>query len=100
VSGEVRYVRTAAALWRRVGGEVLLAAPEGSEVERLSLPASAAWQLLDRPRTTAELTELLADEFATPRDEIGGRVLALLEELEAGGWLVRVGRERASARDA
>jgi hypothetical protein len=77
-------------LWRRAGVEVLLAGPDGSEVDALSLPASAAWLLLERPRTLAELTDGLASRFAADRDEIADRVARLVDELEGRGWLARV----------
>jgi hypothetical protein len=90
VSAETTFVRTSDALWRRVGSEVLLASPEGPEVASLSVPASAAWLLLDRPRTTRELVESLALEFSVDTEEIRGRVDDLVQQLETRGWLVRV----------
>jgi hypothetical protein len=88
-----RYVRTGEVLWRRVGAEVLLATPTGSDVERLSLPASAAWRLLDRPRTVPELTASLAGEFPLDGDEIADRVEALVDALESRGLLERVAED-------
>jgi hypothetical protein len=82
--------RAPSVLWRRVGAEVLLADPAGQDVERLSVPASATWLLLDRPRPMAELTRLLADELGADRDEIGDRVVALVDELRSHGWLEAV----------
>jgi hypothetical protein len=96
---QIRYARSPTALWRRVGAEVLVAAPEGSEVDRLSLPASATWLFLERPRTAAALTRLLADEFPVPNEQIGERVRALLLELESGGWLVRSSENPAGGGD-
>jgi hypothetical protein len=90
VSAEAAFVRASGALWRRVGGEVLLATPGAPEVSSLSVPASAAWLLLDRPRTTAELAEALAGEFSVDTDEIRGRVGDIVDQLEARGWLERV----------
>jgi hypothetical protein len=82
--------RAPSVLWRRVGAEVLLADPAGRDVERLSIPASAGWLLLDRPRSVAELTGLLADELAADAGEIEDRVSALVDELRSDGWLVAV----------
>jgi hypothetical protein len=84
------YARATGALWRRVGGEVLLATPEGPDVASLSVPASAVWLQLDRPRTTGELAESLAGDFSLEAREIRGRLDDLVQQLEARGWLVRV----------
>jgi hypothetical protein len=90
VSEAVAIARAPSVLWRRVGAEVLLADPAGQDVERLSIPASASWLLLDRPRPVAELTRLLADELATDAEEIEDRVVALVDELRSHGWLEAV----------
>jgi hypothetical protein len=79
---------------------VLLAAPEGSDVHRLSSEASAAWRHLDRPRTVGELAALLSAEFSIGRAEIDDHVQGLLDDLEAGGWLVRNAGEPEAARRA
>jgi hypothetical protein len=92
VSRPPAYARATTALWRRVGGEVLVTWPESTGVDRLSEPASAAWLLLERPRTVAELTGALADEFSVGSAEIEARVAELVGELEGRGWLVRMGR--------
>jgi hypothetical protein len=68
---------------------VRLNTPDGPQVDRLSIPASAAWLLLERPRTLRELTGALAEEFAVGRGEIGPRVEELVGELVSRGWLVR-----------
>jgi hypothetical protein len=90
VKSEPAYARSTTALWRRAGGEVLLARPEGSDVDGLSMPASAAWLLLERPLTLSELTGALAHEFSVGREEIAGHVVELVDQLEERGWLVRV----------
>jgi hypothetical protein len=73
-----------------VGAEVLLADPAGRDVERLSVPASASWLLLERPRPVAELTRLLAAELSADAGEIEDGVIALVDELRSHGWLVAV----------
>jgi hypothetical protein len=75
------------ALTRRVGDEVLLARPEGSGVDRLSVPASALWLLLERPRTRADLIRALAADFEMGVDEMVGHADRLIRELESRGWI-------------
>jgi hypothetical protein len=88
VNEAVAFARAPSVLWRRVGAEVLLADPAGRDVERLSIPASASWLLLERPRPVAELTRLLADELSADASEIQERVTAIVDELRSHGWLV------------
>jgi len=89
VSAEATYARSATALWRRVGAEVLLASPEGTGVESLSVPASAAWLLLERPRTAGDLAAALAGRFPSGSDGIERHVSKILEDLGSLGWIVR-----------
>jgi hypothetical protein len=93
VNGPPVFARSTAALWRRVGDEVLLAAPDRSEIDRLSVPASAAWLLLERPQTRADLTEALAGKFEVVPTEIAEHVDRMVEELEARGWVVRAAND-------
>jgi hypothetical protein len=83
------YSRSAAALWRRVGDEVLITDSGSPEVQRLSLPASIAWLLLEEPRTQGELTETLAAEYSAPADEVAEHVAHLLSILGERGWVTR-----------
>lgn len=89
MSEATTYSRNAFTLWRRVGDEVLVANVDGSDVDRLSAPASAAWQLLEVPRTRTELTAALAAEFDSPSEEIERHVGHLLHVLERRGWAMR-----------
>jgi coenzyme PQQ synthesis protein D (PqqD) len=82
------YARNPAALWRRVGDEVLLTARDKPEISRLSVPATSAWLALAQPMTQAELTKVLAEEFEVDAKQIVVHVERLIEELEARGWLV------------
>jgi hypothetical protein len=77
------------ALWRRVGNEVLLATPEASDIDRLSLPASAVWLLLDQPQSREVIERALAEEFEVSSQEISEHVTRLIQELEDRRWLVR-----------
>jgi coenzyme PQQ synthesis protein D (PqqD) len=88
VSASPAYARSVA-LSRRVGDEVLLARPEGSGVDRLSIPASALWLLLERPRTRADLIRLLGADFEMGAEEMAGHIDRLIRELESSGWIAR-----------
>jgi hypothetical protein len=89
VSGATRpaFARAGAALWRRVGPEVLLAGADGSGIDRLSVPASALWHRLERPLGREELVTALADDLAVEPAEIADHVDGLIEQLSARGWI-------------
>jgi hypothetical protein len=87
VSAHPLYSRSGCVLWRRVGPQVLVADPEGGEIGSLSEPASAAWLFLERPRTQFDLTDALAETFATARDEVATHVEHMLGVLEQRGWV-------------
>jgi Coenzyme PQQ synthesis protein D (PqqD) len=86
------FARARATLWRRVGAEVLLAGAEGSQIDRLSVPASALWFRLERPRGRDELVADLAEEFDARPADIADHVDGLIEQLSDRGWIRRVGR--------
>jgi hypothetical protein len=88
MNGSPVYTRSAV-LSRRVGDEMLLARLEGSGVDRLSVPASALWLLLDRPRTRADLIRALAADFEMGAEEMAEHVDQLIQELESSGWIWR-----------
>jgi len=79
--------RSSHVLWRRIGEEVLVADAEGTDVSSLSAPASAAWMLLDRPRTREELVDELAARFGGSAPEIADRAERLIDQLEGRGWV-------------
>lgn len=81
------FARAGGTLWRRVGPEVLLAGADGSEIHRLSVPASALWLRLERPLGRDELVAALADEFDADAADIAPHVDRLLGELGTRGWV-------------
>lgn len=85
-----RFVRSRTALWRRVGGEILLAAPGRPDVDRLSNSAGAVWTLLEEPMPASALVATLSDAYGVPRGQITGDVEALLADLQARGWVEEV----------
>jgi Coenzyme PQQ synthesis protein D (PqqD) len=86
------FARADATLWRRVGAEVLLAGPEGSQIDRLSVPASALWHRLERPLGRDELVAALADDFGLATADVADHVDDLIEQLAGRGWIRRAGR--------
>lgn len=89
MSGPVTFRRVSRVLWRRIGPEVLIADPRGTEISSLSSPASAAWLMLDHPRRREDLVEELAARFGDPVNEVATHVERLLDELEQRGWVTR-----------
>jgi hypothetical protein len=71
-----------------VGPEVLLAIPDGDDVVRLSVPASAVWLALDDPRDRASLLTEIASVFDVEPTEIADHVDRLVAELVARGWVL------------
>jgi hypothetical protein len=84
---QAAVARAGRALWRRVGPEVLLAAADGSQIDRLSVPASALWLRLERPLGRDRLIAALAEDFEADPADIAAHVDRLLEELGARGWV-------------
>lgn len=65
---EVRFRRAPDVLWRNVGADVLTARPRAEGFDLLSGGAGHVWRCLERPRTRAEVIELLAAGGALPED--------------------------------
>ena len=76
-----RYVRSRAVLFRRCGREVLLALPDQPDFRSLSETAGDVWGLLEQPRTTRELAEVLADRYGETPEAVALGVDDLIEEL-------------------
>ncbi len=81
----VAYRRSPRALYRAVGGEVIVALPGRGEIESLSATAGIVWQLLQQPRSADEIVEILRDEFAGSGAEIARDVATLLADLSERG---------------
>jgi hypothetical protein len=85
-----RFVRSPVALSRRVGGELLLAAPGRTEVDRLSDSAGAVWSLLEEPMAAPALVTTLSEAYGVPEERIAADVEALLADLVRRGWVEEV----------
>jgi hypothetical protein len=87
---EPRYRRSAAALTRTVGSEVLLASPRHDAVDVLPGTAAAVWELLNEPASAPELSRELSSLFGVGAERVAEDIAPLLEELVERGWLERV----------
>jgi len=85
-----RFVRSPGALSRRVGGEVLLAAPGRGDIDRLSDSAGAVWSLLDEPRTMPGVVGSLSEAYGIAPERIAADVEALVDDLVRRGWVEEI----------
>jgi len=85
-----RFVRSRVALSRRVGGEVLLAAPGREDIDRLSDTAGAVWSLLEEPMPAPALVARLSEAYGVPEERIAADVEVLLADLVRRGWVEEV----------
>ena len=77
----MRYRRAAGVPSRTVADRVILARPGREDFDALTGPAVAVWNLLQEPRSAAELVDTLAWAYRVPRREIEQEVGALLRDL-------------------
>jgi hypothetical protein len=87
VSDRTTYRRADRVLWRSFAAEVLVAVPGRDDVDHLEGTAAAVWDELDAPRTAAEVTDSLCEEFASPAAVVGPDVETLLEDLVQRGCI-------------
>lgn len=79
------WCRAEGVLWRLVPGSLVVLSPDdGAAPLSLTGPAVEAWDLLDRPLTTSELTEALAEWYGVDpagiADEVDALVTSLVEQ--------------------
>ncbi|MHB1613260.1 MAG: PqqD family protein [Actinomycetes bacterium] len=97
MTGPRAYVRTPAALWRTLPGEVLVlgvptpaAGAPGNELVRLSGSAPVLWQLLERPHRIDELVAEVARVFRVPVAEVDPAVRDAVARLRTAGAVAEV----------
>jgi hypothetical protein len=91
MTDDLLYMRAADVLSRSFADEVLLAAPRRNEVDQLKGPAADVWDLLDRPRTLADVVEQLKKRYGgAPVERVQDDVQALLDDLVERGWVQAV----------
>lgn len=84
------FRRSPTALFRRVGGDIILATPGREEFDSLSSTAGTAWELLDTPKDLDTLVKELALEYRMQAPSIVSDVAALLLDLLRRGWIEEV----------
>lgn len=84
------FRRSPEALFRRVGGDVILATPQREDFDSLSSTASAAWEILDTPKDLDELVNELALTYGMQPHAIVSDVATLLMDLLRRGWIEEV----------
>ena len=90
MNGTLTFARTRSAVWRRIDDRLVLIADVGApSVECLSAPASATWNLLERPLTVGELAVALAASFGEAPSDVTEHVERIVDTLERRGWIVR-----------
>jgi coenzyme PQQ synthesis protein D (PqqD) len=84
------FRRSPKALFRRVGGDIILATPGREDFDSLSSTASTAWELLETPMDLDELVKQLALEYRMEAHSIVSDVASLLLDLLRRGWIEEV----------
>jgi hypothetical protein len=77
----IRFQRSAEAMTRRVGADVLVTTPADEQVHELSGGASAVWEELRTPRTVVDLVDRLASAHGAEPTEIAAQVEACIDTL-------------------
>lgn len=85
---ETRPRRSSQVLWRAAEEGVILLDPEAGQYYALEESGARIWTLCDGTRSTAEIAEILEDEYDAPPETIHADVAELIHELSREG-LVR-----------
>ena len=87
---EARWFRRPGVLWRRSLDAVVFLGPEEDEPHTLLGGGPEVWELLIEPRTLAGLVAALADRHDTGSAVLERDVLAVLDQLQRLGAVVRL----------
>jgi hypothetical protein len=82
-----RWLRADNVLWRDNLDQVVLAPPHGGEPRVLPITGALVWDLLASPVTTASVVQRLSEWFGADPLEVERDVRALLDDLEAQGFV-------------
>jgi hypothetical protein len=83
-------IRVSDVLTRSFAGEVLLASSAGGDIDRLEGSAAVVWDLLEDPRTLADLIARLGHVYREPNEEIRSDLEPLLRDLVERGWVYEI----------
>ena len=78
-------MRSPAAAWRRVDGEMVLMQADAGELLGVNAVGGRAWELIDGTRSLDDIARLLAPEFGVDAARVERDLLAFLDELTAAG---------------
>ena len=81
----LRFRRIAALPFQTLADETLVVNPRMREVHLLNETAARVWELLEAPRTTADLLGALRAEFDGPAEDIGRDLELLITDLTQKG---------------
>jgi hypothetical protein len=73
---------------RELDGSFCLVDPDTWQVAVLNETASDLWRLVQQPCSVEEIVRVMAQAYRTQPRDINADVLATLDELRAGGFLV------------
>jgi hypothetical protein len=87
ITGETRISRTGDWLSADTGDGAVMMSPSATEYIGLSGTAGRIWELLETPRTLAELCAALASEYQVTPDEVSADVKEFVAGLAERGAL-------------
>jgi Coenzyme PQQ synthesis protein D (PqqD) len=87
ITGETRISRTGDWLSADTGDGAVMMSPSATQYIGLSSTAGRIWELLETPRTLAELCTALAGEYQVTPDEVSGDVKEFVAGLAERGAL-------------
>jgi hypothetical protein len=96
MAGTIRLRQSPSTPWRRVGGEVVLAPPGREDFDVLAGTGAVVWELLDEPRTVAEVVGVLAELYGMAEGDIDGDVGELVSALVQTGAIEEIGEADAA----
>lgn len=82
------YARDPGLPYQTLDEDTIVVDPRSREVHLFNDSAARIWELLASPRTVADLTDALAEEYDAPADELRAAVEETLAALAAKGLLV------------
>lgn len=77
------FVRSQSALWTELDGHFMLMNIEDGSYYEMAGIGGVIWQMLETPRSEAEIIEAVLDAYQVEREQCAGDVRAFLEKLVA-----------------
>lgn len=83
----IKYRRHPSILFGEISGDVVALSVERGLCFGMENVSATVWKLLDRPRTTSEVTAILYNEYEVAPERCRAETAALLEEMERKGLI-------------